>query len=176
MGIDQFNLSKGRHRQNADGLWVSGDLFRTLGLHPAAGRLLTVDDDRRGCAALAVLSYGFWQSHYGGAAGAVGGRSRWMAIPFEIIGVAPAGFFGLDVGSKFDVAIPNCAAQVFDGPKSRLDRRSWWWLQTGGRVKPGIGTSRLTARASRHSRRAIFEAALPQDWDLDRRITSASGS
>src|SRR5580704_12765999 len=53
-GSDQFNLSKGGMVQNADGLWVSGDFFRTLRLHPAAGRLLSTADDRRGYAAVTV--------------------------------------------------------------------------------------------------------------------------
>jgi putative ABC transport system permease protein len=58
-GSNQFDPARGGMTQNADGLWVSGDFFRSLGLHPAAGRLLSAADDRRDCAALAVLSYGF---------------------------------------------------------------------------------------------------------------------
>ncbi|HEX3743668.1 MAG TPA: ABC transporter permease [Bryobacteraceae bacterium] len=163
-GSDLFNLAQGGIVQNADGFWVSGDLFRTLGLHPAAGRLLTVDDDRRGCAALAVLSYAFWQTHDGGAASAVGSTLSLDGHPFEVIGVAPRGFYGVSVGGKFDVALPLCAAAVLDGPRTRLDRRSSWWLRAAGRVKPGIGPAQLKARLGALSP-TIFEAALPQDWD-----------
>ncbi len=52
----------------------------------------------------------------------------------------------MDVGSKFDVAIPICAAALFDGKESRLDHRSWWWLSVAGRIKPGVSLSQLTAR------------------------------
>jgi putative ABC transport system permease protein len=124
-GSETFDLAKGGMTQDADGLWVSGELFPTLGLHPAAGRLLSASDDRRGCAALAVLSYGFWQSHYGAAGSAIGSTISLDGHPFEVIGVAPAGFYGMTVGSKFDIAVPICAAEVFDGSKSRLDR--YWW-------------------------------------------------
>ena len=143
---------------------MSGDLFRTLGLNPVQGRLLTVNDDHRGCAARAVLSYGYWQSRYGGSGSAIGSTISLESHPFEIIGVAPAGFFGLEIGNKFDVAIPLCSATVFEGPKSRLDRRSWWWLSTAGRVKPGIGVAELTARLAALSP-AVFGSVVPQNWD-----------
>jgi predicted permease len=161
---DQFNLSRGGMVQNSDGLWVSGDFFRTLGLHPAAGRLLSEDDDRRGCAALAVVSYGFWQSHYGGAGSAIGSTISLQGHPFEVIGVAPAGFYGMTVGSKFDVAVPICAAEVFDGPQSRLDKRHWWWLHAMGRMKPGAGMARLKSRLAALSA-GTYGAAVPEDWD-----------
>jgi len=163
-GRAQFNLSRGGIVQNANGMWVSGDFFRTLGLRPAAGRLLASDDDRRGCAALAVLSYGFWQSHYAAAPGAVGSTISLDGQPFQVIGVAPDGFYGMTVGSKFDVAVPICAAGIFDGTKSRLDKRSWWWLRAAGRVKPEIGMARLRSRLAALSP-AIYEAAVPTYWD-----------
>jgi len=55
-----------------NGVFTSGPYFSTLGVRPAAGRLLTPADDQRGCPSLAVLSYGFWQEHFGGAPTAVG--------------------------------------------------------------------------------------------------------
>jgi putative ABC transport system permease protein len=163
-GSDQFNLSKGGMVQNADGLWASGDFFRTLGLRPAAGRLFSAADDRRGCQAIAVIGYGFWQSHYGAASNAIGSTISLEGHPFEVIGVAPAGFYGMTVGSKFDVAVPLCAAEVFDGPKSRLDRRHTWWLHAMGRVKAGIGMARLKSRLAALSP-GIFGAVVPEDWD-----------
>jgi putative ABC transport system permease protein len=160
---DRFNLSKAGMVQYADGLWVSGDFFRTLGLKPAAGRLLSNDDDRRGCDARAVLSYGFWQSRYGGSGSAIGSTIPLDGHPFEVIGVVPANFFGMDVGSKFDVGIPICAADLLDGPHS-LDKRHSWWLHAVGRMKPGIGMARLKARLASLSP-SIYGAVVPQDWD-----------
>jgi putative ABC transport system permease protein len=160
---DSFNLSRGGAVDNANGLWVSGDYFRTLGLRPAAGRLFSAADDRRGCAALAVLSHSFWEERYGGAAAAVGSSISLNGQSFRIVGVAPAGFYGMDVGSRFDVAIPICAAPVFDGPKSRLDQRSWWWLRVAGRRKPGMEWARLKARLAVLSPQ-VFGAAVPETW------------
>jgi len=163
-GTDRFNLSRGGAVDFANGLWVSGDYFRTLGLHAAAGRLFTVDDDRRGCAALAVLSHAFWEERYGGAASAIGRTISLNGQPFAIEGVAPEGFYGLNIGTRFDIAIPICAAAIFDGPKTRLDQRSWWWLRIAGRRKPGMAMSRVNARLAVLSP-AIFGAAVPQNWD-----------
>ena len=160
-----FNLSRGGMVQYADGLTVSGDFFRTLGLKPTAGRLLSTDDDRRGCPARAVLSHAFWQGHYGGAGSAIGSTISLSGHPFEVIGVAPAGFFGLNAGAKFDVSIPVCAAAVFfDGPKSRLDDRQGWWLSVVGRMKPGIGMAQLKARLAALSPQ-IYGAVVPQEFD-----------
>jgi predicted permease len=160
----QFDLSQGGAVHDAKGMFTSGDYFSTLGIRPAAGRLLTADDDKRGCPAVAVLSYGFWQEHFGGAPSAVGGTLSLDNHTFGVIGVSAPGFFGLDVGNKFDVAIPVCAAQIFDGPRTRLDRRSWWWLNVAGRTKPGVGAEELKTRLGVVSPQ-IFAAALPADWE-----------
>jgi putative ABC transport system permease protein len=163
-GADQFNLTRGGAVEYAAGLWVSGDYFRTLGLRPAAGRLLTADDDRRGCPALAVLSHAFWEDRYGGAPNAIGRAISLNGQPFEIVGVAPAGFYGLNIGTRFDVAIPICAAPILDGPKTRLDARSWWWLRVVGRRRPGVGMARVEARLATLAP-AVYGAAVPQNWD-----------
>src|SRR5579863_473276 len=165
-GNDRFDLAQGGAVHLANGLWVSGDFFNSLRLRPAAGRLIARSDDQRGCPAVAALSYGFWQDHYGAAASAVGSTLSLNGHPFQVIGVAPAGFYGMDVGEKFDVAVPICATLVFDGKQSRLDHRSWWWLKIAGRIKPGISPAQLTARLKVLST-AIFTAALPQDWSKD---------
>src|SRR5208283_446457 len=162
-GDDRFDLAQGGAVHYANGIWVSGDFFKTLELRPAAGRLLTASDDQRGCAGAAVLSYGFCQEHYGGAASAIGSTLSLSTHPFEVVGVAPAGFYGMDVGRNFDVAIPICAAALFDGKNSRLDGRSTWWLSVVGRIKPGVGLSQLAARL-RVLSPPVFTAALPQNW------------
>jgi putative ABC transport system permease protein len=163
--LTQFDLAQGGAVHDVNGMFSSGEYFSTLGVRPAAGRLIAADDDKRGCPGVAVLSYGFWQDHFGGAESAVGSTLSLDNHAFNIIGVSAPGFFGLEVGNKFDVAIPVCAAEIFDGPKSRLDRRSWWWLQVAGRSKPGVSPEQLKARLGVVSPQ-VFAAALPQDWEV----------
>ena len=133
---NQFDLARGGTVQPADGSFVSGDFFTTLGLRPAAGRLIAGSDDYRGCPPVALLSNGFWQGHYGGPSGAVGSTLSLNDHPFEIIGVAPPGFYGMDVGRESQVFVPICTSAILGAPL--LEARSMWWLNVAGRIKPGI--------------------------------------
>ncbi len=54
---------------------VSGGFFHVMGIKASAGRLIEPADDTLSAAPAAVLSYGFWQSAFGGSRGAIG-RSR----------------------------------------------------------------------------------------------------
>ena len=94
----RLNLAAGGEVRNANASWVSGDFFRTLGVNPVLGRTITAADDRRGCPAIAVLSYDFWQREYGGATDVLERRLTLDSYPVRIVGVAPPGFNGLQVG------------------------------------------------------------------------------
>jgi putative ABC transport system permease protein len=164
-GNYQFDFARGGPTHLVDGVMVSGDFFRTLGLRPAAGRLITESDDHRGCRAVAVLSYGFWQDHYGGADSAVGSVLSLSKQSFEVIGVAPSGFYGMEVGRGSHVFVPICTAAILEGATS-LDQRSRWWLSVAGRIRSGMTRAQLTARL-RVLSPAVFAAALPQYWPAD---------
>jgi putative ABC transport system permease protein len=159
----QFDLAQGGAVRNTNGIFASGDYFTALGVRPAAGRLLVSEDDRRGCPGVAVLSYGFWQDHFGGVQSAIESTLSLNHLPFQIIGVSAPGFYGVDPGQKIDVAIPVCAAALFDGKESRLDHRSWWWLSIAGRVKPGVSREQLSTRLGVLSPQ-VFGGAVPEDW------------
>jgi len=160
----RFDLAQGGAVRYVNGIFTSGGYFSTLGVRPAAGRLITTDDDQRGCPGIAVLSYGFWQNHFGGTQNAIGSTISLDNHPFQIIGVSAPGFSGMDVGEKFDVAFPICTEPIFNGKNSMLDRRSTWWLQIAGRMKPGISPEQLKARLSVISP-LLFAATLPQNWE-----------
>jgi putative ABC transport system permease protein len=162
---DRFDLARGGTVQPADGSFVSGDFFTTLGPRPAAGRLIAGSDDYRGCPPVAALSYGFWQGHYGGASGAVGSTLSLNNHALKIIGVAPPGFYGMDVGRESEVFLPICTGEILFGTGS-LEARSLWWLNVAGRIKPGISRAQLVALLQVLSPR-IFTAAVPQYWPAD---------
>jgi putative ABC transport system permease protein len=161
---EHFDLARGGAVHYATGLFTSGSYFPTLGIRPALGRLFTPADDQRGCASRAVLSYGFWQENYGGAPNALGSTISLNNHPFEIIGVSAPGFHGMEVGSRFDVAVPICARDVFDGKEKRLDTRDSWWLRMAGRLKPGIRADQVDARLKVLSP-GIWGGAVPLTWE-----------
>ena len=158
-----FDLADGGEVNNINGIYASGGYFTTLGVRPAAGRLLAPSDDVRNCSGVAVLGYGFWQSHYGGAESALGSLIRLNGHSFPIIGVAQQGFFGTDVGEKLDVAIPICAEATLAGKDSSLDVRDDWWLMMMGRLKPGMTVEQADARMKVLSP-LLFGAVVPQVW------------
>ncbi|PYV13380.1 MAG: hypothetical protein DMG07_14750, partial [Acidobacteria bacterium] len=81
------NLSAGGEARPVKVGLVSGDFFSTLGVRPAAGRILTGADDTRGCPAVAVITHAFWQSEYGGSENVVGKSVAINGHPFQIVGV-----------------------------------------------------------------------------------------
>jgi putative ABC transport system permease protein len=159
-GTPNFELTAGGISRIAAGLWVSGDFFTTLDVHPLIGRLLTATDDRRGCAAPpAVISYGFWQQEYAGNLSVLGRTLTLDRHPYEIVGVTPPDFFGVEVGRTFDVAVPLCA-EPYTIRLSNLDRKDNWFLAAMGRLKPGWSRARATAHLETISP-ALFRATLP---------------
>jgi hypothetical protein len=87
-GPAAFDLATAGESRPAQGLWVSGNFFSTLGVAPVVGRLIGPNEDQRDCPApSAVLSYPFWQREYSGRADIAGETIRLDGHAFEIAGV-----------------------------------------------------------------------------------------
>jgi putative ABC transport system permease protein len=155
--LDTFGMSPQSLRQailpDAGGVeekvrtqFVSGNTFDVLGVTPALGRLLTPADDRTpGAHQTAVISHAFWASRFGADPRIVG---RWIQVeqkPYQIVGVAQAGFSGAHPGLLTDVWLPN---MMF--PPDSMKSPTWHWLQVWGRLKPGV---------TREAARPIVQAA-----------------
>jgi putative ABC transport system permease protein len=172
-GSPNFELSSGGESRRAQGLWVSGGFFNTLNVRAVLGRVLTPADDLRGCAAPpAVISYGFWQHEFGGSPSAIGRALTLSGHAYDIVGIAPAGFFGVEVGRDFDVAVPLCAEPFARGETTArgtgtaLNRKDAWFLGVMGRLKPGWSLERATAHLIAISP-PIFAETLPNYRPVD---------
>jgi putative ABC transport system permease protein len=164
-GPTTFNISPGGEAHVIQGLWVSGEFFQVLGLQPERGRLLAPADDRPGCTSHGVVvSHAFWQHEYGGSESVVGQTLLLGKHPFEVVGVAPESFYGVEVGRAFDVAVPLCAEPALRGEDSVLHHRDGWWLTVMGRLKPDWTLEKASAQL-RSVSPGIFEATLPSDFD-----------
>jgi len=163
-GTDNVNLAPGGEVRSARMLYVSAEFFSTLGVEPALGRVFTAADDQRGCGAAGlIISHEFWQREYGGDASVVGRTLTLADHSFEIIGVTPANFFGMEVGRSFDLALPICANSIVRGNTRMLDSGIIWWLTVTGRLKPGLSLEQANAQVQAISP-GVFEAALPANY------------
>jgi len=166
---DRFDLAEGGESQFAEGVWASGDFFRVLGVPAIRGRVLKTSDDLHGggsAGPVAVISYGFWQAHFGGDPAVLGKTIKLDRHPFTIIGVTPPWFTGLDLDTHYDVAIPIGCEPILHIDRSALAARSWWWLRIMGRLLPGETIQRADARMKALSPE-VNRATLPPDWDAE---------
>jgi putative ABC transport system permease protein len=160
-----FNLGRGGEARYAKGLWVSGDFFRVLQLRPELGRLFARSDDYKGCGIQgAVISDGFWRRELGGRSDAIGKTVSLDGQPFQIIGVTPTSFSGLEAGFNFDVAVPLCSEPAVQGDQPWTADATTWWLAVIGRLKPGW-TAQQAATQLNTAAPGIFAATLPADYD-----------
>lgn len=168
-GNPRFNLNDRGETRPAQGLFVSGRFFDTLGVTAHIGRLFTADDDRRGGGPdgpVAVLSYGFWQREYGGRTDVIGKPINLDGHPFTIIGVSQRDFRGVQIGRAFDVATPLGTEPIIRGVESSLDRRSNWWLTVVGRLAPGQ-TIDIAQERLRAFQPSLADATRPLNWPKD---------
>jgi len=122
----------------------------------------------------AVLSYPFWQRQFGGRPEVLGSELTLNGHPFQIVGVAPASFYGVEVGQRFDVAIALCSEPVFSTKGSLMDSPVSWWIATIGRLKPGWTLERASAQLDAISP-GIFAATVPvSTMPFRRKITFLS--
>ncbi len=148
----------------ASALLVSGEFFNVLGVRPQLGRLLAPQDDHRGCSAPgAVLSHAFWKKEFGGDPSVIGRKVTMGRYPYEVVGVAPPNFTGLEVGRRFDVVVPLCAEWLPPGSFNRLESGVDWWLIVMGRLKPGWNLEKASAHLASISP-AVFDASLPANY------------
>ncbi|MEO8662114.1 MAG: ABC transporter permease [Bryobacteraceae bacterium] len=163
----RFNLANGGEPRYADGVYVSGSFFRNLGVDAMLGRTLTDSDDGHACNAVAVLSHAFWQREFGGDAAVLDRRISLDGHSIPIVGVTPPSFNGVDVGSRYDLAVPLCADLLLaEDQRSRIPGRSSWWLSMMGRLKPGWTAKSATAHLHALSPE-IMRATIPSEYKAD---------
>ncbi|MCB1021063.1 MAG: ABC transporter permease, partial [Acidobacteria bacterium] len=167
----RFDLAPKGEVDNTDGLLVSGDFFRTLGVSPLRGRLLGPEDDVRGCGPAgpsAVISERLWETRYGRDEAIVGRTILLNRLPFRVVGVTPRWFTGLDSDRRYSVAIPLGCEPVLHAPDSWLANGGLWWL----RVLARLPSDRSFEAARDHLRSlspGILEATIPDTFAADRR-------
>jgi predicted permease len=163
----RFDLSAGGEIQSVEGVFATGSFFETLGVRAAIGRTFTPADDVLGGTndgPVAVIGYNLWQSRFGASPQVVGMPLTIDRVPFTIVGVAPAGFFGTEVGRSIDIAVPLSAEPLLQGSASNVKAPFDTfnsWLVVALRLKPEQSLEAATT-ILRDMQPGIREGAKPQ--------------
>jgi predicted permease len=135
-------------------LRVTSTFFDVIGVRPMLGRPFTFEEDRPNQNNVMVLSYGTWQTRFGGNPAIVGTKLEVDETPMLIIGVMPPGF-----------AFPRADVQAWV-PMGLDPLRRFGYMNSGlGRLKPGI--------TPEHSERQT--TAIMWDWARDEQGLGAAG-
>lgn len=169
LGIGAGNTTVGINGKPtlADGMMVTGQYFSTLGVTPLLGRGISEADENPGAARVAVLSYAYWTRRFARDPSIVGKSVTLNGIAATIVGVAPASFHGVFVGSEPDLWIPfddkanmrPWSTTPGDGSKSVFAARDWICLGLMARLKDGI-----TLDQAQTALDVIFHQVVTAEW------------
>jgi predicted permease len=133
-GPESFNLTGVDNPRRLSGRRVNWNFFALLGVQPQLGRLFTEADDRYGASRAVVISHGFWQRQFGGAADVIGKAVSLTSETYTVIGVTPPSF---EYFEATDVYVP---IGLFLAPNSGIADRgsSFGGMYAVARLKPGV--------------------------------------
>ena len=108
----EITFRSDQEMERAQVQYVSGNTFGSFGLHAAAGRLFSQQDDLKpGAHPVAILSHDYWSRRFGQDPAVLGRTFRMtnnLTGPrvYQIVGVLEAGFTGTEPGKVVDIFLP----------------------------------------------------------------------
>ncbi|HKP14093.1 MAG TPA: ABC transporter permease, partial [Blastocatellia bacterium] len=125
-------------------------------------RVFSADDDGApGASPIAVLSHGYWARRFGASADVLNKPLTVNGVAMTVVGVARAGFNGVQVGQLPDVFIPmTMKAQMTPGWDGLNDHKDFW-LAILGRLKPGLSREQGEAAVA-----AVYHQILEEELPL----------
>ena len=146
-----INVSEGAgaDAERLDAIIASEEYFAVLGVRPFVGRFLSEEDGRGTAGApVAVIAYGYWERRFGRDPRVLGRTLMLNGAAVTIVGVAPPGFRGVDLGQP-DVWLPLWLAgtDAFGSASSFTGRT--FWLRLIGRLRPDVSAEQPEALAER---------------------------
>jgi putative ABC transport system permease protein len=137
-----FNLTGQGAAERISGMVATPNVFALLGVHPILGRDFVPQEGAFDSPRRALLTYGFWQSHFAGDRNAVGRSLTLDKQPVQIVGVLPANFRFVGTDVQLWVNPVNVVPEVFstfpDWERNISTNREVHYLNIVGRLKPGV--------------------------------------
>ena len=158
------SLGRGADARRVAVVLATASYFPLLGVRPALGRFYLADEDRLGGPAVAVLSYEFWRGAFGGDSGILGRRLQLGRSSYEVIGVAPERFTGVNL-QNVDVWVPLAVATPELMGGNVLNRRSFFVQLIGRLGAGGRGAAEREATVALRAEDAQWAAQFRQSSD-----------
>jgi putative ABC transport system permease protein len=161
----------GRTAQQARRVAVSGRFFGVLGVRPALGRFFGPEADvLPNGEPVAVISDAFWRREFGRDPHVIGRTIDLDAFAYTVVGVAPAGFTGVDL-RPVDVWVPLSTIGASIIGDQWAEAGGWRWIRLVARLAPGATRAQADAEAT-----SLYRAALEarNDPDSTARVTIGS--
>lgn len=132
-----FNLTGDGEPERVSTYAVTANFFPLLGVQPLLGRSFTPEEDRPGGSKAVVLSYGLWQSRYGGDRNILNREILLDGEKHSVVGVMPASFqfFAKDVRVWVPIALTQ----------EDWANRGGHYLTVVARLKPGVPVAQAQA-------------------------------
>jgi predicted permease len=142
----------GAEPEEAEGDMVSGTFFSGLGVNLPLGRGFS-EEDETNHAPLAVISYNYWTRRFTRDPNVLGKTMYVNGVPMTIVGVAGAGFEGVEAGGSTDFWIPlqnrqelNAWGNPMEDGKLYMANPTWWCMRMIGRLAPGVSRAQALAQ------------------------------
>jgi predicted permease len=143
----EVSLASGGQTERAQGELVSGNYFPLLGVGAAAGRTIGPSDDAApGAGTVTVLAHGFWTRRFGADPSVLGRTILVNGAPLTVVGIASAGYSGIQPGRQADVFVPMSMKAQMTPFWNGLDDPQDHWVQIIGRLKPGLSAREAERR------------------------------
>jgi len=152
---DEMTLGFGADARAVQVMMVSANYFSVLGVRPALGRYFLAGEDRiPDGERVVVISDGFWRRDLAQAPDAVGRTISIDGNTYEIVGVAPRGFSGVD-RRPVDAWVPVSTMAAAHFGARWHDRPYSYWIRVVARIRSGIDPSVAAAEAARATRAEV---------------------
>jgi predicted permease len=141
------SMTYGGQAERTQGELVSGTYFSVLGVGAVLGRAIGPEDDRVPDGhPVVVLGYDYWKQRFGGDPQIIGKALLVNNYQMAVIGVAQAGFDGVELGVSTKIFIPAMMEkEVIIGPMKMLTDRRSRWVNAFGRLKSGVTEEKAKA-------------------------------
>ena len=142
-----FRVSGPDGVERVEGQYVSGNYHAVIAPRMAIGRGLSSEPDRRaGESMIAVISYEYWMTRFGGSADAIGRPLTVDDRTVTIVGVTARGFHGLNTGAHIHLTLP-ISIMTIDEPGFLDATDGWTDMSVVARLAPGVTEGQAVAEA-----------------------------